>query len=252
MINEDVKTNIHFRKRRYTNKRVKRIVYKYNKKEEQISCNFHFKIRNGPFKLFLISTQEFTMNDTTKYTLRSKYGEIRSKNKTINEMFTIEPLGIFLNSSIDIHLKSNTAQEGKKFNLYQLVVLTNENIYLTEPFSLISFRQFSKRREDSFLGKIWKNKEDDIIYYMDALFENNTNDIRNEFDFKLELYEFIRRDNNTLWNPIPNSIGNDFGFLGYNTWNINPNDIITTPFSIRNDSSIEYFYNQNLNNIPPF
>ncbi|ORX84681.1 hypothetical protein BCR32DRAFT_242423 [Anaeromyces robustus] len=160
---------------------IKRLLYKNADEGRNVLCKFLFSnFSSLDAKLYLISTREFTVNDTTKESLINRYRTLKNNKK---ELFDIQYLGV-LNSM-------------KKFYYLPIAIIDNNNIFISEPFSLISFKQFSKRCDDSFIGRKYKNNEEDLSYYFNALIDKNK--FRKYFHFNIRFY------NNTNDHQIINS-----------------------------------------------
>jgi len=82
-----------------------------------------------------------------------------------------------------------------KFHIYHIVLIDENNIeYVSDPFTLISYKQFIGRQYDSFIYKLYKKykknrKYSNILkYYLNIIYDLKNNVLKNELFFNIGFY----------------------------------------------------------------
>ena len=140
--------------------------------------------------------------------------------KEIKEMITLNPVKVLnqketSNSYVDVDVKlhTNSTQIKDGFWIYYFIIFQEkEDMVLSDPFSLITYRQFHKRKDDSFLGRHKKymenNKETLYPYYFNSIFykvkNSNSYKFKKTFDFGINFYQTkgITESNNNSGNNM--------------------------------------------------
>jgi len=124
------------------------------------------------------------MNISTNMLSMKLVGEFGKKNEMDSYIEMDKEDGI--DSNVEIELQTNTIVIENEFWFYFLIVINNENqeVALSEPFTLISYKQLMKRKKKSFLQKqkiYMLNREGCIFpyYFESILIFKNSNDISN-------------------------------------------------------------------------
>ena len=124
------------------------------------------------------------MNISTNMLSMKLVGEFGKKNEMDSYIEMDKEDGI--DSNVEIELQTNTIVIENEFWFYFLIVINNENqeVALSEPFTLISYKQLMKRKKKSFLQKqkiYMLNREGCIFpyYFESILIFMNSNDISN-------------------------------------------------------------------------
>jgi len=93
------------------------------------------------------------MNISTNMLSMKLVGEFGKKNEMDSYIEMDKEDGI--DSNVEIELQTNTIVIENEFWFYFLIVINNENqeVALSEPFTLISYKQLMKRKKKSFLQK---------------------------------------------------------------------------------------------------
>jgi len=114
---------------------------------------------------------------------------------TVNEVGELDPMNS-MNSNIKIKLQTNSIKNG--FWLYFLIILKEDkDIIISEPFSLITSKQLTRRKGESFLGKhkeyMLNDQESLFPYYFESMFNYNTEknkyELRKTFSFEINFYQ---------------------------------------------------------------
>ncbi|ORY42422.1 hypothetical protein LY90DRAFT_621920 [Neocallimastix californiae] len=148
------------------------------------------------------------MNISTNMLSMKLVGEFGKKNE--------------MDSDIEIELQTNTIVIENEFWFYFLIVINNENqeVALSEPFTLISYKQLMKRKKKSFLQKqkiYMLNREGCIFpYYFESMFycssedgedgEDNQYKLKNTFTFGIKFFKERRIVNNSNINNVSNFV----------------------------------------------
>jgi len=221
-----------------SNKYVKRIVYK----ETNNSLEFAFafgKIINENVNLYLHKTKAFSMNDIKENDLAEKIKKI--KIKKFNKLSSITLLDDFektkSNIIIKVKLKKNSQKENSHIIFHIVLEEKNNNsrssTYISIPFSSICFKQFSKRKEKSFLGIKFRNKESDLPYYLNGMFKKNSwKEFKSIFNFKINFYEYKEENENDYSSSCTdylNNINNNNNNNKINNKYNNSNDVVALP-----------------------
>jgi len=125
--------------------------------------------------------------------------------KEIQEMITLYPVevlnpNILSTSYIDVKLHTNSTTIKNGFWLYYFVILQdNKDIVVSDPFSLMSYKQLHKRKNESFLERhktyIINNKESLYPYYFKSMFyfdkqsESKSYKLKKTFNFGINFYQ---------------------------------------------------------------
>jgi len=120
-----------------------------------------------------------------------------------------------LNGKQKLKLQTNDT----KFHIYHIVLIDENNIeYVSDPFTLISYKQFIGRQYDSFLYKLYKKykrnrKNLNILkYYLNVIYDLKNNVLKNELFFNVGFYAKktkVEVDNNVKTSfPTPISLQN--------------------------------------------
>ncbi|OUM64293.1 hypothetical protein PIROE2DRAFT_60754 [Piromyces sp. E2] len=184
---------------------VKRYLYKDNNfvtlnQQNYVLYNFSVLGNIGnteDFELYLVETDSFSNSCKTYDDIENKITKMKKNGRKLH-------LNIY-----DIDIKNNEEDRGRtissffktnknnKFILYSFVVIADGTVQqISNFFSLISFRQFSKRKGsliDRQYEKFLKGKPNDLKYYMEELFKQPQNHQRipkfkNEFKFPINFY----------------------------------------------------------------
>ena len=220
-----------------SNKYVKRIVYK----ETNNSLEFAFafgKIINENVNLYLHKTKAFSMNDIKENDLAEKIKKI--KIKKFNKLSSVTLLDDFEKTKsniIKVKLKKNSQKENSHI-IFHIVLEEKNNssrssTYISIPFSSICFKQFSKRKEKSFLGIKFRNKESDLPYYLNGMFKKNSwKEFKSIFNFKINFYEYKEENENDYSSSCTDYLNNINNNNNNNKINIqcnNSNDVVALP-----------------------
>jgi len=120
-----------------------------------------------------------------------------------------------MESNIEVELQTNTTAIENGFWFYFLIIIKeNQEISLSEPFTLLSYKQLTKRKDKSFLKKqeeyMLNNKESIFPYYFESMFYCNVKDnqykLKNTFTFGIKFFQERRNENNCNVNSISNFI----------------------------------------------
>jgi len=140
--------------------------------------------------------------------------------KEIKEMITLNPVKVLNQKEtsnsyvkVDVELHTNSTQIKDGFWIYYFIIFQEkEDMVLSDPFSLITYRQFHKRKDDSFLGRHKKymenNKETLYPYYFNSIFykvkNSNSYKFKKTFDFGINFYQTkgITESNNNSGNNM--------------------------------------------------
>lgn len=177
---------------------IKRLVYKKGKKNK-FTFDFSNIRSNSEFHLYLHKTWICSKMDTKCYNIIKKFK--KNGNKKVNNNSSIEFIDEIKKPFIEIELNKNSSQKSKSHYIYHFIIVeyekSNKNpiIHISDPFSLICFKQISKRLEKSFLWKKYKNKDYDLPNYLDSIFKKNSCDSFNRtFSFKINFYYYKREE----------------------------------------------------------
>eukprot|EP00833_Pecoramyces_ruminatium_P006273 jgi/Orpsp1_1/1180305/evm.model.c7180000072856.1 len=193
-----------------TNNNVIRLINK-DKKSFIFYCDFSkLDIKNNKYKynLYLSETNLFSNHHKN---INAISENLKNKEfKEFAESSSITPYGQITKNLVKITIRKNNNQKSNSHYLYNLILekvnLTDTNynnnnnneIYIGIPFSTISFKQFSKTNEISFIGKKvgYKNnkqfyvKDNDVYRYLDSIFEkNSSHQFKPEFRFKFKFFQ---------------------------------------------------------------
>lgn len=231
---------------------------------------FEFKkVNNGKNKkIYLASSNFFTRRDRKITDIKKK---IKDNGQIIGDIFTLEQIQSFENDTLKVKLNKNTTDSNNTLNIYHIVIVEEENIgnfgntkiHISKPFSLISFKQLIKRAEKSFIGKKYNRKESDLLYYINAIFEEKKVKLKNVFRFQLDFYtkkdsyigeienyEVLGVNQNLNDDNLNYKFSNDIdNFQNIYYYNIENNDInMFNSNNINNNNSNSFIYGNNSNN----
>ncbi|KAL6590005.1 hypothetical protein U3516DRAFT_858175 [Neocallimastix sp. 'constans'] len=173
-------------------------------KSHFIESHFSFEKLQHKIKLYIIKSTSFSKNDNTIKKCLSKI----KKNPNIKNEIEIEFIGEIDNhiNTASIKLECNTPGKKGGFIVYNIVIVDLDEAFIeiTEPFSTISYKQFIKRKDKSFIGKL--NNINTIYYYYKGFCEQykpNTVIFKKNFKFNLNFYYYnIRSSLNEVQNKI--------------------------------------------------
>ena len=121
----------------------------------------------------------------------------------IQEVITLHPIKVLnqemsSNSYIDVNLHTNSTTIKNGFWLYYFIIIKDNNdIVVSDPFSLISYKQLHKRKKNSFLEKhknyMIKDKESLYPYYFKSMFffdeDTKSYKLKKTFNFSINFYK---------------------------------------------------------------
>ena len=170
-------------------KYVKKILYKEGNKENYIKALFSFdKFNNKKDEIYLLETDACSKNDRTIFDIKKRFNRIKN-NISFEKDFSLKYYGN-IKENIYIDIKKNCYQKEKKYYIYHLIIYnkTDKRFCISDPFSSIGFKQFSKRCNCSFIGNKYIKKEKDISYYCHNIYDIDNDRFRDEFLFKLNFF----------------------------------------------------------------
>jgi len=203
-----------------------------------VRLNIKFNdIRNMNGKVYQLGLRIGSKNTTTMKKLKQAFKSLKFeesiKNKNIeyiNKYVNLKLVGRFdkknemesnidkikeMESNIEVELQTNTTAIENGFWFYFLIIIKeNQEISLSEPFTLLSYKQLTKRKDRSFLKKqeeyMLNNKESIFPYYFESMFYCNVKDnqykLKNTFTFGIKFFQERRNENNCNVNSISNFI----------------------------------------------
>jgi len=239
-----------------SNKYVKRIVYKETNNSLEFAFDFG-KIINENVNLYLHKTKAFSMNDIKENDLAEKIKKI--KIKKFNKLSSVTLLDDFEKTKsniIKVKLKKNSQKENSHIIFHIVLEEKNNNsrssTYISIPFSSICFKQFSKRKEKSFLGIKFRNKESDLPYYLNGMFKKNSwKEFKSIFNFKINFYEYKEENENDYSSSCTDYLNNINNNNNNNKINIqcnNSNDVVALP-EFKENIPQNYYQELNSHNI---
>ncbi|KAG4096752.1 hypothetical protein H8356DRAFT_1292230 [Neocallimastix lanati (nom. inval.)] len=179
-----------------------------------VRLNIKFNdIRNMNGKVYQLGLRIGSKNTTTMKKLKQafKIGRFDKKNEMESNIDKIKEM----ESNIEVELQTNTTAIENGFWFYFLIIIKeNQEISLSEPFTLLSYKQLTKRKDKSFLKKqeeyMLNNKESIFPYYFESMFYCNVKDnqykLKNTFTFGIKFFQERRNENNCNVNSISNFI----------------------------------------------
>jgi len=173
---------------------------KKSKKEKKSIINYFlstFKVRNLPLgaRIFLVETNSITSQCRNYQKIEEKIRSIgQDLYLNITEVTTSEDDRGY--QKIERRIRTNS---GKSFIYSFAIMIDNKVHYISEFFSLISFKQFSKR-QGSFMNTQYKNfkgkRKNQFLYYAETFFKTLKKNqkiprFRDEFMFSLDFFDII-------------------------------------------------------------
>jgi len=169
------------------NKFVKRYVFK---KSNELRC-FMFENLGPDDKFYISECNFFSRNHTTLAKMREAIMKSDESRTNFDNSFTITPLGK-ASRCIKKYFKENQPHGTNCFFIYNFIIENKNGINISIPFSLISLKQITKRKENSFIGKhylLLKNMEpNDFYYYWEAIFKKDGKTFRSNLIFGLNFF----------------------------------------------------------------
>jgi len=194
-----------------------------------VHLNIKFNdIRNMNGKIYQLGLRIGNKNTTTMKKLKQTFKNLKFeesiKNKNseyINQYVNLKLVGeidrnnVMDSNIVEVELQTNTTAIQNGFWFYFLIIVKeNEEMLVSEPFTLLSYKQLTKRKEKSFLKKqeeyMINNEESIFPYYFESMFYYNVEDdqykLKDTFTFGLNFCQERRNANKYNENGISNSI----------------------------------------------
>ncbi|KAG4091053.1 hypothetical protein H8356DRAFT_1313515 [Neocallimastix lanati (nom. inval.)] len=215
-----------------------------------VNAQFTFEGINQNVRIYIAKSTSFTKNDNSVRRCSCKV----KKNLNIKNKIKIDYLGEFNSKNNPMIIKLECNKPGKKegYIIYNLILIDtiHGRVEISLPFSTISYKQFLKRKETSFIGRI--NKMSIIKYYYDGFCDPNSNEsniiFQKVFKFHLNFYLYdISKNLKQVQNQII-EYKNKTLYMNLNSLHrFNPNEASTS-----NPNNTDINTNINLNsNINP-
>jgi hypothetical protein len=191
MKNENKKKNGEERKKRTIGKPV------------HLNIKFN-EIRNMTGKIYQLGLRIGNKNTTTMKKLKQTFKNLKFeesiKNKNseyINQYVNLKLVGeidrnnVMDSNIVEVELQTNTTAIQNGFWFYFLIIVKeNEEMLVSEPFTLLSYKQLTKRKEKSFLKKqeeyMINNEESIFPYYFESMFYYNVEN--DQYKTKIGIY----------------------------------------------------------------
>jgi len=175
---------------------IKKIIYN-DEKKKVVELDFLFRnIPSNNGRLYLYSTDICTKDDHAVSDILKRYNSENPLNYSDDKLrthFDVEPIDPRLTIK-KLILKKNSTQIKNGIMVYHIVSVNNGNIMISDPFSLMTFRQLFRRNKgtDSFYGnqykKFLKGVENDIKYYIELIFMGNMDNFKRVLNYNLNFY----------------------------------------------------------------
>jgi len=176
-----------------------KIIYNDKKKgSKDNNVNITFSLKdfcrsNENFKnkacIYLIKTNKFSWYDKDIRYLIKKLKKNNSKNDN-GKLYDIEKIGI-LNEKFEFKFEKNSSKDKNCYFIYFITVTLNDiTMLISQPFTIMSNKQFSKRSEDNYLKSLSSRDKDKTItnYYYNILFKKNSNVFNKIFNYKINFF----------------------------------------------------------------
>jgi len=188
-----------------TRDEVKHLVYKdknVNSNKDFVKCCFMFygiEISKSS-RVYLLKSKEALkctrktrkISDMAKamgITKRKKKNQVQ-ENIDMSTYFSCEYIGNF-KPVMEINIQTNNP----KVNIYHIAILEENNmVHIGDPFTLITFRQFTRRQEKSFINDLFENYkrnekyENILMYYLKGLYDFENDDLKEVLNFGIGFY----------------------------------------------------------------
>jgi len=193
-----------------------------------VHLNLKFNdIKNMNGKVYQLGLRIGNKNTTTMKKLKQAFKNLKfeeniktKNNEYINQYVNLKLVGEFdkknvMDSNIKVELQTNTTAIQNGFWFYFLIIVKeSQDMLISEPFTLLSYKQLMKRKEKSFLKKqeeyMLNNEESIFPYYFESMFYYNTEDnqykLKDTFTFGIKFFQERRNENKCKENDICNSI----------------------------------------------
>jgi len=213
-----------------------------------VHLNIKFnEIRNMTGKIYQLGLRIGNKNTTTMKKLKQTFKNLKFeesiKNKNseyINQYVNLKLVGeidrnnVMDSNIVEVELQTNTTAIQNGFWFYFLIIVKeNEEMLVSEPFTLLSYKQLTKRKEKSFLKKqeeyMINNEESIFPYYFESMFyynvENDQYKLKDTFTFGLNFCQERRNANKYNENGISNSVIS--------------NSVISNSIMVKKDENVE-------------
>eukprot|EP00833_Pecoramyces_ruminatium_P016188 jgi/Orpsp1_1/1190220/evm.model.d7180000077522.1 len=160
------------------------------------SIDDFYRNQNTDAKIYLIKTTLFSWDDKNlddlieKLTKRISYNNYQRSHYS---NISVDYIGYLNRDRYTISLNTNSNKGN--FNIYFFLIISTDTCCFTQPFTLMTIKNFSKRSDrDTYLHDLEKsNKIETLAYYYKTIFNEGNNMFTNNINYRMNTH-FLNND----------------------------------------------------------